>query len=1103
MCVVGIGASAGGFDAISAFLRAMPVDAGLAYVVIQHLSPTQKSLSVELFAKRTTMPVQPADEGVPLEPNHVYIVPGTTYLHVANGVLRLVEPTQPRGQRLPIDDFFRSLAEDQKERAIGIVLSGTGADGTLGIRQIALNGGIALAQEPSTAQFDGMPRSAINTGMVTHVLPVAQMPEALIAYARHPYVRASEQPIQISEGDSASLRSILDLIRSQHGYNFHGYKQRMLLRRIQRRMGLRHIDRMAEYAAALRKDPREVDALFKDLLIGVTEFFRDPDGWKALSTEALEPLIGSKKPGEPIRVWVTGAATGEEAYTLAILLVEKMRELRKICPLQIFATDTNEEAIAFARASTYPAGITATVTAARLARFFVETKEDHCYQVARELRDTVVFGVQNLFSDPPFSRMDLVTCRNLMIYLEPELQRRVISLFHFALRPDGYLYLGPAETAGGRDDLFKLVSRKWRIYRRIGNAPREPVEWQLRPGETTRTPPAAATTQVPPRPPSLPAVVAQQMILERFAPASVLVNRHMEVVYFSGPTERYLIQPRGAPTNDLLTLARDGLRAHLRSGLRRAHTSGQVVEITDLRVRRGKTFEPVRISIAPAPGADDDGRLMLVVFQEEARPPASGKNGRGADAELVRQLEEEVRATKDDLQTTVERLETSNEELRVSNEEVVSINEELQSVNEELESSKEELQSLNEELNTVNQQLHNKLAELEGANNDLRNLLASSDIATICLDREMCIKWFTPATRHALNLLQTDVGRPIGDLGSPLAGESLLADARNVLERLAPIQTEVKSEHGRWYMRRTLPYRTEDDRIDGVIAVYSDITETRQVINDQQALTETLAQQVDDGTRAMRALAIELGITEDRERVAIARDLHDNLGQALYLAGLKIETARRAAEGQGKPSEALAEAGRQVEQAALRVRSLLFQLSPPVLDELGIASAIRWLADDMRENYNLTVDVTGDGADKPIGRSFRTILFRVVRELLINVAKHAHAAAARVHLAREDSALRITVEDDGVGFDLARIKGHKRAGLGLLAVRDRMSYLGGHAEITTAPGKGTKIALLMPLGLDGEADRKGGRSSDGGDGIHRSSNNGLPTGGAEDGETAS
>ncbi|HWY73794.1 MAG TPA: chemotaxis protein CheB, partial [Burkholderiaceae bacterium] len=830
-CIVGIGASAGGFEPIKRLLSIVPPDNGLAFVVIQHLDPTQKSLSTELFARRTKMTVAEAEDGVRVESGHVYTVPAGQEVTIHGGVLHLAAAERLRGHRMPIDQFFHSLGQDQQQRAIGIVLSGTGADGALGLRSIVGGGGIVLVQRPDTAQFEGMPQAALATGLTTHSLAIEDMPAVLMGYARHPYTARPDEPLlPTAQAQEPLLRAIVDLVRVKRGYDFTGYKRATLLRRIHRRMGLNYIERLSDYAARLRHEPREIDALFKDLLISATEFFRDPESWRTLEGEVIEPLVAAKSDHEPVRVWVAGASTGEEAYSIAMLMLEQLDKAGKHCPLQIFATDASEDALAVARMGIYPAGISAQVPAARLHRFFVEIDDGRHFQVTGELRGHVVFGLQNLFSDPPFSGVDLVICRNVLIYLEPEVQKRVILLLHFALKPDGFLFMGSAETPGLRDDLFSAVSKTSRIYRRVGTTPREQLQFRV-----TQTGPRAEPAGFRQRlsAPQLTqaARLAQQIIFDRFAPAAVLVDANFETLYFSGPTDRFLGQPHGSPTHNLLSLLRESLRSRLRGAMNKAISTNTTVTVKDAQLKRGSRYEPVRLTVVPTLSGESQ-RLFLVVFEEEPEPPAA-RRGIAADSTLVKQLEEELYVTQADLRATVESLEASNEELRASNEEVVSINEELQSSNEELQSSKEELQSLNEELNTVNQQLQAKVSELETANNDLKNVLASNDVATLCLDRDLSIKWFSPAARNVLGLIAGDIGRPISVFGTPLLGETVMTEVRAVLERLSAVQSEVRGDEDRWYLRRALPYHDEEQQVDGVIITFTDITESKRGLEER------------------------------------------------------------------------------------------------------------------------------------------------------------------------------------------------------------------------------------------------------------------------------
>ncbi len=1063
-CVVGIGASAGGFEAIGELLGAMPAASGLAIVVVQHLSPSQRSLSAELFGRRTKMEVLEAKAGERLRPNCVYTIPGDVYAGLSSGVLRFDAPRDPRGRRLPIDWFFRSLGEDQEQRAIGVVLSGTGSDGTLGLKQIVAHGGMVLVQDPRDAKFDSMPRSAIATGLVTHVLAPHDMPQAMMAYAGHPYAAKRGEKVHAAEAELAALRAVSDIMRAQHRFSFEGYRHNTLLRRIHRRMGLRHIERAADYVSLLQHDAAEVERLFNDMLIGVTDFFRDAEAWHVLEAQVIRPLVAARAPGEAIRAWVPGASTGEEAYSLAMTILDERRRARKAGPVHVFATDVNAGAVEHGRAGLYPAGIDAHVSAARLGRYFSEVKDDHHYRVTRELRDCVVFSVHDVLTDPPFTRVDVVSCRNLLIYLSPEVQKRLIRNFHFALRPGGYLFLGSAETVGQDTALFKPVTRKYRIFRRVESLGRERLE--VHPTAPAARPGAEGVIDAAAVRPASPAAVAQTMILERFAPAAVLVNGRRDVLYYAGPTDRYLRQPRGAPSTELLTLAREGLRAALAGALRRSANSDASVVALGASLKRNGGFDPVKITVTPIAGTGSaaEGRLLLVVFQDE--PPAAPRaRGKAKPPALVRQLEEELRATREDLQATIDRLEHSNEDLRVVHEEVVSGNEELQATNEELESSKEELQSLNEELNAVNQQLQAKISEVESANNDLTNLLESSDVATACLDRALRIRWFTPAAREALNVIATDLGRPISDLGSPLAGESLLRDAREVLERLSPIETELRAGDGRVYLRRTLPYRTAGHKIDGVVVNFSDITQTRRAatvaLEASRERGKVLEDQVAVADVQLRALVAELSLAEEREREAIARDLHDNLAQLLHVAKLKIGALANARGPEA--ARALSELDMLMAQAESGVRSLVFQLNPPVLSELGLVPALEWLAEELKRSHGLAIEVRDDGSPKPLPQTSRSIVYRAVRESLINVAKHAGVKRAVVEARRSGDALVVGVRDSGKGFDPLIVSRPGAKGLGLRSVRERMGFIGGKVEIRSASGQGTEVSLIVPL----------------------------------------
>jgi two-component system CheB/CheR fusion protein len=847
--VVGIGASAGGLDAFKKFFAAMPPDSGIAFVLVPHLDPAHESLMVELLARHTTMPVVEAENGMPVEANHVYIIPPNRYMTIHGGVLRLTGPVERRTSQTSIDLFLRSLAEDQQERSICIILSGTGSHGTLGLKAVKAAGGMAMVQDPATAEYERMPQSAIATGLADYVLPAEQMPDALIKYVRHAYVNGGRH-IEAAPEAADQLTQVLALLRTRSKFDFRAYRKKMLTRRIERRMGLNHFDSIPDYMAFLRGHPEELKQLIKDLFISVTSFFRDPDAFQHLASQVVAPLVESKDADAVIRVWVPGCATGEEPFSIAMLLQEQLAATHKSCRVQIFATDVDEDALAVARQGLYPESISGDVSPERLARFFAKV-DDHTYQVNKQVRETVTFAAQNLISDAPFTKLDLISCRNLLIYLEPDTQKKVVTLFHFALNEGGFLFLGSSETIGRQIDQFEALSKKWRIYRRIGPSRPERVDFPIvATAEVRRA--GRGPAEAPGFPPTNFAEVTQRLLLEQFAPAAVLINRKYEIFYYFGPCAQYLEFPTGQPTHDLSLMAREGLRTKLRGAVHRAVRDGASVTLTGVQVKRNGSHHPVRVAVRPVQAPKAAEGLLLVTFEDEApssaRPPSPpGPEGEGepGDESTLRQLEYELKVTREDLQSTIEELESSNEELKASNEEVMSMNEELQSANEELETSKEELQSLNEELSTVNNQLQEKVEELEKTNNDMTNLLSCTDIATVFLDTSFRIKLFTPATTRLFNLIATDVGRPVGDITARFNDPGLLGDAQQVLRQLVPQEKEVATEDGSWWARRIMPYRTRDNRIDGVVITFVNVTERKKtadaVVRRLAAIVETSA----------------------------------------------------------------------------------------------------------------------------------------------------------------------------------------------------------------------------------------------------------------------
>jgi two-component system CheB/CheR fusion protein len=841
--IVGIGASAGGLSAFEAFFSGMPadIDPGMAFVLVQHLAPDHKSILAELIRRYTRMQVFEVEDGMPVRVNCAYIIPPNHDMAFLNGTLQLLEPSEPRGRRLPIDFFFRSLAQDQHQLAIGIVLSGTGSDGTLGVRAIKGEAGMVMAQSPETTEFDGMPRSAIATGLVDWQLPPAAMPAQLIAYVAHAFGKHSALISEQTPSNENALKKIFILLRAQTGHDLSQYKTSTINRRIVRRMAVHQLESIEDYVRYLQKTPAEVDALFRDLLIGVTSFFRDPQAFKMLEEQVIPQIFDNHPPGSVIRVWSTGCSTGEEAYSIAILLQERMEALKQGWTLQVFASDIDRHAIAAARAAVYPASIAADISPQRLARFFTAEADDGAYRINKSIRDLLVFSEHDLLRDPPFSRLDLISCRNLLIYLGADLQKSIIPLFHYALNPFGMLFLGTSESVGNFIDLFSVLDRKAKIYQRhedFAGKQYAALRRFLPPPPANHGSSAKATFPV-----RLPLRdVAEQALLEQIGVAAALVNGQGDIFYLHGRTGAYLEPAPGeAGINNILRMAREGLRLELGMALAKAASSHRVVRLSGLRVRTNGHFSWVRLSVGPVTrgtGVTPELPLYLVTLEESpildpeaAALPAAGAADTEVDADArIAALTEELRAKDEYLQSTREELETANEELKSSNEEMQSVNEELQSTNEELETSKEELQSVNEELATVNAELNTKVLDLSRANNDMNNLLAGTGIATVFVDHCLRILRFTPSASQIINLISSDVGRAVGHIVSNLVGyDRLVADVQGVLDTLAPKEAQVRSTAGRWYTMSIRPYRTLDNVIEGAVITFVDITEMRRI----------------------------------------------------------------------------------------------------------------------------------------------------------------------------------------------------------------------------------------------------------------------------------
>lgn len=843
--VVAIGASAGGFDAFQRFLAAVPDSTGMAFVLIQHVDPSHRSLMPELLSKSTSMTILEPVDGERLEPEHVYTTTPGKYVRLDGRRLRLEEPQTPRGLRMPIDYFFRSLASERREKAIGIVLTGTGSDGTLGVKEIKALGGITLAQRPDSAEYDGMPKSAIASKMVDAVLDIEAMPERLLRYLGHPWVEAAGSRT-VPTGATPQLESIIQTLRTHTGYEFESYKEATVLRRVARRMGLSHIVELSDYERKLREEPVEVRRLFKDLLIGVTRFFRDPEAWEALQAKVLARLVAESE--SPLRIWAPGCSTGEEAYTLAILVSEELERKNRELPFQIFATDVDQDSVGYARRGLYPATVASDLMPERLERYF-DSDGEHL-RVTKRLRESIIFAVQDAIRDAPFSALDLVSCRNLLIYLKPQVQDAVLGTFHFALRDGGSLFLGSSESVGQDGELFSPISASDRLYRKVGAARRRDRVF------------AVASSRYPSELDSPTRLVSSvnRFLRDKYVPPSVVVDKKYQVQYFHGAVGRFLEIPEGRPTSNLIAMLPERMRGKLRGLLQDVVRDKEPRELVSQESRPGNGSGRVRTIVELLePSAEET--LAIVSFIEENESgvsgEASGPAGRpagpvpeGAEQELQREL----RATRDDLQSTIEELETANEELQTSNE--------------ELETSRSELQSLNEELTTVNRELEEKVLELESTNDDLSNLLESTEIGTLFLDRELRIRRFTPATRPLLNIIPGDLGRVVGDLKPRVNDPNLLEDAREVLATSEPSEKEVQSPDGAWFIRRIHPYRSTEAKVGGVVVTFTDVTGMKETSAHLRQRAKQQAAIAALGRAALAEVPLDQLMDEVAQRVA-------------------------------------------------------------------------------------------------------------------------------------------------------------------------------------------------------------------------------------------
>lgn len=1053
--IAGVGASAGGLDALTKFVAALPTDSGGAFILVQHLDPTHKSLMAALLTDHTTIPVSPATDGELVEPNHIYVIPAGSYLSVSKGALHLSKPTTPHGARMPVDFLLASMARDCGERAIAIILSGTGTDGTRGVKAVKASGGFVIVQDPTDAEYEGMPQNAVASGAADAVLSVAKIPLALIAH-----IRGSGRGVIAASPHVTHdvLPQVIEILRKSAAHDFSLYKMGTLQRRIERRMALASIPAidMARYLALLEGDPAELSLLATDLLINVTSFFRDPNVFELLAKTTVPDIVRRHTEDRPLRIWIAGCSTGEEVYSLAMIFAEAIAAAKRTIKLCVFASDADPDAVATAREGYYPDTIVADVSPERLARFF--EKQDHGYSVVPELRANVVFTVQDLLTDPPFSKLDLVSCRNLLIYLGPDAQAKVIALFHFALRQGGILLLGTSETIGHAESQFEIVAKSERIYRHIG---------KNRPGEFLFSTSSADGLRVPPRPdqgsanarqPAL-ADLCRRLVLENYAPAVVLISGRYECLYSIGPTERYLRVATGYPTHDLLAMATPGMRTKWRATIDKVSPTTPHLIAAGGRTKhdgRSVSFD-LDIRLVFHEGEE----LFLVGFVDRLGPTqTSGTPTPGGGGARVADLEHALDVARTDLSAAIHDLEISGEEHRAVNEEALSVNEEYQSANEELLTSKEELQSMNEELTALNGQLQETLERQRTTSNDLQNVLYSTDVATLFLDTELKIRFFTPATKVLFNLIPGDIGRPLADLRALSADPTLVEDAQAVLNGSKADDCEVEASGDAWFMRRTLPYRIDGDGVEGVVITFTDITE-------RKATRKALEFAKREAERA--------NLAKSRFLAAASHDLRQPLQSLVLLSGLLARAPN------GEHTRSLIE---RLDQSLVTMSGMLNTLLDINQIEAGVvlAAPVDFVVGDLIERVREEFVDQADAQSLELRavQSSRVIhsdpamIEQMLRNLISNALKYTKHGKILLGCRQHGDLVRIEVWDTGIGIAATELDAifdeyhqidnaarERTLGLGLgLSIVQRLGEMLGHPVlVSSTPGKGSVFSI--------------------------------------------
>ena len=1104
--VVALGGSAGSIGALQKFFQRMPADSGLAFIVVVHLSPAHESSLSDVLQRVTSMPVAPVHGGETVQANHVYVIPPGKHLTLVDARLRLSELPPMTGRRVSIDLLLRTLAESAGANSAAVILSGADGDGALGLKRVKERGGLTIAQDPNQAEHSSMPRAAIATNMVDWVLPVDSIPVRLMSYfaserrLRIPTEAGSNPDLRTSPAaeDDAALRDVLLLLRTRTERDFSHYKRATIVRRVARRMLVNQVENLPAYLAFLHGHPGEVNALLHDLLISVTNFFRDAHAFAALEAE-IPKLFRDKGAGDPVRVWVPGCATGEEAYSIAMLLSEHASKLESAPAVQVFATDLDDDVIAIGRQGTYSEAISLDVSCERLGRFFL--KEHAGYRLRREIRELVIFAVHDVLTDSPFSRLSLVSCRNLLIYVNREAQKRVFDTFHFALRPNGRLFLGASETIADDSRLFVPVDKRHRLYARVGDIhasmplPSGPGTLAralaLRDREASRLPGDVVedSREIAPTPaPALRSHSASAAtgdlhlrLIERVAPPSLVVDAEHEIVHLSERAGEFLKFTGGEPNMNLLHAVHPSLRSEVRSLLFRAGQTGELAAASATLLLEDGKQRAVDVRVLPA--NDLATGYLLVVFDAGAvesaeTPPSMGDR----DEPVIRHLEHQLERSRRHFHDLVEQHDVSTQELKASNEELQSMIEELRSATEELETGREELQSVNEELTMVNQELKAKVDELGHTNSDLHNLMGATAIPTVFLDRDQRIMRFTPSAVDLFNLISTDIGRPLADLQHRLVYPELLTDADRVLAQLVPVERGVSDHRQRYFMARILPYRTTDNHIAGVVLTFVDVTErqhaeamvrranehlearvqerTAELDAVNQALLLEIAQHRDVEKRRQE-LQVRLINAQEEERKRISREFHDEVGQQLAALMLSLKALEAAPPGHEAAAQ-LRSLRQTAQTAAHEIHLLATRLRPSSLDDLGLSAALGAHVEAWSAQSGVVVDFFSAGIEEPrLPNDIETTLFRIVQEAMTNITKHAQAQRVSVSIERRGDQVLGIVEDDGGGFDTEISMDPSR--IGIPGMRERVELVGGEFTISSSPGHGATVRVRIPL----------------------------------------